>query len=82
MSVLKRFVLCREGGENPLDDTPTVGMQLEQISTFSRCKYSKTCSILLQLLQQMGTSYQEMLEQPLQGQQDQLKLREGNEAWV
>jgi exportin-7 len=74
--------VLREGGENPLDDTPTVGMQLEQISTFSRCKYSKTCSILLQLLQQMGTSYQEMLEQPLQGQQDQLKLREGQLSWV
>ena len=69
--------ILREGGDNPLDDTPTVGMQLDQISTISRCKYSKTCNLLLSLVEQTGASYQEALEQGPQGREEQIQLREG-----
>lgn len=71
--------ILREGGDNPLDDTPTVGMQLDQISTIARCKYSKTCNLLLSLVEQTGASYQEALEQGSQGGDEQIRLREGEE---
>ena len=72
--------ILREGGDNPLDDTPTVGMQLDQISTIARCKYSKTCNLLLSLVEQTGASYQEALEQASQGRDETLRLREGEEG--
>lgn len=45
--------VIREGMEDPLDDVGMVHQQLEQISVIERCDYEKTCTMLVQLFDQV-----------------------------
>lgn len=53
---------CREGTEDPLDDTAMVTQQLEQLSVIGRCEYQKTCALIVQLFDQAAQTYQELLQ--------------------
>ena len=60
--VLSASSVCRDGLEDPLDDTGLVQQQLDQLSTIGRCEYEKTCALLVQLFDQSAQSYQELLQ--------------------
>lgn len=55
------FLFFREGIEDPLDDLGMVQQQLEQLAVIGRCEYLKTCTLLVQLLDQTARAYQEAL---------------------
>lgn len=56
------FSPCRDGLEDPLDDTGLVQQQLDQLSTIGRCEYEKTCALLVQLFDQSAQTFQELLQ--------------------
>uniref|UniRef100_A0A8C6R759 RAN binding protein 17 n=1 Tax=Nannospalax galili TaxID=1026970 RepID=A0A8C6R759_NANGA len=57
-------IVVRDHLDDPLDDTATVFQQLEQLRTVSRCEYEKTCTLLVQLLDQNSQNYQKLLQSP------------------
>jgi len=70
------FYCCREGSDDPLDDTAMVTQQLEQLSVIGRCEYQKTCSLIVQLFDQAAQNYQELLQRQTSASAD-LAIQEG-----
>jgi len=72
--------LCyhRDQLDNPLDDDAMIGTQLDQISTIARLVYGKTCSLLIQLFDEVAGRYQDQIQQTT----DAWQLIEGNWALV
>ncbi|OXB77418.1 UNVERIFIED_CONTAM: hypothetical protein H355_012125 [Colinus virginianus] len=74
-------VVIRDGLEDPLDDTPTVFQQLEQLCTVSRCEYEKTCTLLVQLFDQNAQNYQKLLHSSSRNPLE-ITVQEGRLAWL
>ncbi|OWK49924.1 Exportin-7, partial [Lonchura striata] len=72
---------CRDGLEDPLEDTGLVQQQLDQLSTIGRCEYEKTCALLVQLFDQAAQSYQELLQSASASPMD-LAVQEGRLTWL
>ena len=53
----------REQLDNPLDDDAMIGTQLDQMSTIARLVYGKTCTLLIQLFDEVAARYQEQIQQ-------------------
>lgn len=70
---------CRDGLEDPLEDTGLVQQQLDQLSTIGRCEYEKTCALLVQLFDQSAQSYQELLQSATASPMD-IAVQEGEHA--
>ncbi|OXB64986.1 hypothetical protein ASZ78_007389 [Callipepla squamata] len=74
-------IVIRDGLEDPLDDTPTVFQQLEQLCTISRCEYEKTCTLLVQLFDQNAQNYQKLLHSSSRNPLE-ITVQEGRLAWL
>lgn len=68
-------VVIREGLEDPIDDLGMIQQQLEQLSVIGRCEYQKTCTLLVQLFDQVVRTYQELITTP--SQQIEISIQEG-----
>lgn len=68
-------VVVREGLEDPIDDLGMIQQQLEQLSVIGRCEYQKTCTLLVQLYDQVVRTYQELITTP--SQQIEISIQEG-----
>lgn len=68
-------VVVREGLEDPIEDLGMVQQQLEQLSVIGRCEYQKTCTLLVQLFDQVVRTYQELITTP--SQQIEISIQEG-----
>ena len=64
----------RDQLDNLLDDDAMIGTQLDQISTIARLVYGKTCTLLVQLFDEVAGRYQEQMQQIT----DAWQLIEGN----
>ncbi|KFP31533.1 Ran-binding protein 17, partial [Colius striatus] len=73
--------VIRDGLEDPLDDSATVFLQLEQLCTVSRCEYEKTCMLLVQLFDQNAQNYQKLLNSPSRNPLE-ITVQEGRLAWL
>jgi len=82
-------VIIRDNLEDPFEDLGMINQQLDQFSTFSRCDYEKTCSLIVQLFDQAAQSYQELLSNNMNGMntmnsnvQVELAIQEGRLTWL
>lgn len=83
-------VIIRDNLEDPFEDLGMINQQLDQFSTFSRCDYEKTCSLIVQLFDQAAQSYQELLNNNMNGMssmnssnmQVELAVQEGRLTWL
>ncbi|KAK2573063.1 Exportin-7 [Acropora cervicornis] len=73
--------VIRDNVEDPLDDTGTVQQQLDQLSTFGRCEYEKTCQLLISLFDQAAQSYQELVQSTSASTND-MAIQEGRLTWL
>lgn len=73
--------VIRDSVEDPLDDTGTVQQQLDQLSTFGRCEYEKTCQLLISLFDQAAQSYQELVRSTSASTSD-MAIQEGRLTWL
>ncbi|KAF7232714.1 hypothetical protein EG68_09937, partial [Paragonimus skrjabini miyazakii] len=74
--------------ECPLDDMTTLLQQLEQFAIIGRCKYAKTCALLIQLFDEAAGSYEKALTMVTQGSSvdgnllQVIRLDEHRLAWL
>uniref|UniRef100_A0A6A7FXJ8 Exportin-7-A-like n=2 Tax=Hirondellea gigas TaxID=1518452 RepID=A0A6A7FXJ8_9CRUS len=80
-------VVLRERCDDPLEDLTVVNQQLDQLSTIGRCKYSKTCPMLLQLFEQTAQRYQDLISAKPSSQGhpqaiQEMKILQGQLTWL
>ena len=83
-------VIIRDNLEDPFEDLGMINQQLDQFSTFSRCDYEKTCTLIVQLFDQAAQSYTDLLNSNMNGMnsmtgsnmQVELAVQEGRLTWL
>ncbi|KAG9508806.1 Exportin-7, partial [Fragariocoptes setiger] len=73
--------VVQDGIEDPLEDLPMLGQQLEQLSTITRQSFEETGKFLTQLFDLHAKKYQELLMVP-SASQVELTIQEGRLAWL